>query len=41
MSNIIYPILQQIILGDLEPQKGLDTAAEQVRRLMAEGGYYG
>ncbi len=41
MSNIIYPILQQIILGDLDPQKGLDTAAEQVRRLMAEAGYYG
>ena len=41
MSNIIYPILQQIILGDLEPQKGLDTAAEQVRRLMAGAGYYG
>jgi len=40
MSNIVYPILQQIILGDLDPQKGLDTAAEQVRRLMAEGGYY-
>jgi multiple sugar transport system substrate-binding protein len=41
MSNIMYPILQQIILGDLDPQKGLDTAAEQVRRLMARAGYYG
>jgi len=41
MSNIVYPILQQIILGDLDPQKGLDTAAEQVRRLMAGAGYYG
>jgi multiple sugar transport system substrate-binding protein len=41
MSNIMYPILQQIILGDLDPQKGLDTAAEQVRRLMAGAGYYG
>jgi multiple sugar transport system substrate-binding protein len=40
MSNIVYPILQQIILGDLDLQKGLDIAAEQVRRLMAEGGYY-
>ena len=41
MSNILYPILQQIILGDVEPQKGLDDAAEQVRQMMSNAGYYG
>ena len=40
MSNILFPILQQIILGDVEPQAGLDTAAEQVRDMMAKAGYY-
>jgi multiple sugar transport system substrate-binding protein len=40
MSNILYPILQQIILGDVEPQKGLDDAAQQVRDMMAKAGYY-
>jgi hypothetical protein len=40
MSNILFPILQQIILGDVDPQSGLDTAAEQVRDMMAEAGYY-
>lgn len=40
MSNILYPILQKIILGDVEPQKGLDDAAEQVHKLMADAGYY-
>jgi len=40
MSTILYPILQQIILGDVEPQKGLDDAAEKVRKLMADAGYY-
>jgi multiple sugar transport system substrate-binding protein len=40
MSNILFPILQQIILGDVDPQTGLDTAAEQVRDMMAQAGYY-
>jgi multiple sugar transport system substrate-binding protein len=40
MSNILYPILQQIILGDVDAQAGLDTAAEQVRDMMVEAGYY-
>lgn len=40
MSTVLYPILQQIILGDVEPQKGLDDAAEKVRKLMADAGYY-
>jgi multiple sugar transport system substrate-binding protein len=41
MSNVLYPILQQIILGDTEPQAGLDQAAEEVRQLMLTSGYYG
>jgi multiple sugar transport system substrate-binding protein len=41
MSNIMYPIVQKIILGDVEPQAGLDDAAEQVREMMAKNGYYG
>ena len=40
MSNIMYPILQQIILGDAEPQAGLDQAAEQVYEMMKTAGYY-
>jgi multiple sugar transport system substrate-binding protein len=39
MSNILYPILQQIILGDTEPQKGLDEAAEKVATMMKDAGY--
>ena len=41
MSNILYPTLQQIILGDVEPQQGLDDAAEKVRQMMKGAGYYG
>ncbi len=40
MSNILYPILQQIILGDTNPQDGLDHAAEKVYDMMEESGYY-
>ncbi|MBC8255451.1 MAG: sugar ABC transporter substrate-binding protein, partial [Ardenticatenia bacterium] len=40
MSNIMYPILQKIILGDVDSQAGLDDAAEQVRDMMAKAGYY-
>lgn len=40
MSNVLYPILQQIILGDVDAQAGLDDAAQQVRDLMAKAGYY-
>jgi multiple sugar transport system substrate-binding protein len=40
MSNILYPILQQIILGDVEPQQGLDKAADDVRQMMSQAGYY-
>jgi multiple sugar transport system substrate-binding protein len=40
MSNILYPILQQIILGDVEPKQGLDDAATQVREMMSKAGYY-
>ncbi len=40
LSNILYPIVQQIILGDTDAQAGLDTAVQQVRDMMAEAGYY-
>ncbi|PJF27735.1 MAG: sugar ABC transporter substrate-binding protein, partial [Phototrophicales bacterium] len=39
-SNIFFPQLQAIILGDVEPQAGLDAAAEATRQLMADAGYY-
>jgi len=40
MSNIFYPIMQKIILGDVAPQAGLDDAATQVKKMMADAGYY-
>ncbi|HEX9114575.1 MAG TPA: extracellular solute-binding protein, partial [Anaerolineae bacterium] len=39
-SNVVYPILQKIILGDAKPQAGLDDAAAQVKKLMTDAGYY-
>ena len=40
LSNVFYPIMQQIILGDVSPQDGLDDAASQVHDLMSAAGYY-
>ena len=40
ISDLLFPVLQQIILAELEPQKGLDDAAEQVRAMMSKAGYY-
>ena len=39
-SDIVYPILQAIILGDKEPKAGLDEAAKQVEAMMKDAGYY-
>jgi multiple sugar transport system substrate-binding protein len=39
LSNILYPILQQVILGDSEPQAGLDEAATKVEEMMKGAGY--
>lgn len=39
-SNLFYPQLQAIILGDIGAQDGLDAAAEATRELMADAGYY-
>ncbi|MEO1442665.1 MAG: extracellular solute-binding protein [Chloroflexota bacterium] len=39
-SNIFYPQLQAIMLGDVSAQDGLDAAAEATRELMADAGYY-
>ncbi len=40
MSNVLYPILQKIILGDVAAQKGLDDAVVAVKKLMTDAGYY-
>jgi len=40
MSDVLYPILQSIILGDKKAQEGLDEAAVKVEKLMADAGYY-
>ena len=39
LSNIFYPIMQQIILGDTDAQTGLDEAAEKVESMMKDAGY--
>jgi multiple sugar transport system substrate-binding protein len=39
-SNLFYPILQKIILGDVTPKAGLDDAAAQTKKMMADAGYY-
>jgi multiple sugar transport system substrate-binding protein len=39
-SNVFYPKLQAIILGDVSAQEGLDQAAEETRQLMSDAGYY-
>jgi multiple sugar transport system substrate-binding protein len=39
-SDILYPILQAIILGDKDPKAGLDEAAAKVEQLMKDAGYY-
>lgn len=39
-SNILYPKVQAIMLGDIGAQEGLDQAAAETRELMADAGYY-
>lgn len=39
-SDILYPILQAIILGDKDPKAGLDEAAAKVEQMMSDAGYY-
>jgi multiple sugar transport system substrate-binding protein len=39
-SDIVYPIVQAIILGDKDPKAGLDEAAAAVEKMMSEAGYY-
>ena len=39
-SNLFYPQLQAIILGDISAQDGLDAAAAETREMMADAGYY-
>ncbi|MFN8377409.1 MAG: extracellular solute-binding protein [Anaerolineae bacterium] len=37
-SNIFYPIMQSIMVGDVTPQEGLDQAAEATHQLFVEAG---
>ncbi len=39
-SDIVYPIVQAIILGDKDPKAGLNEAATKVEAMMKERGYY-
>lgn len=39
-SDLFYPILQAIILGDKQPQAGLDEAVQKTDELMRKAGYY-
>ncbi len=39
-SNLFFPTLQAIILGDVSAEDGLNQAAEEARELMADAGYY-
>jgi multiple sugar transport system substrate-binding protein len=34
LSNILFPYLQKIILGDTSPQQGLDDAAKDITKMM-------
>jgi ABC-type glycerol-3-phosphate transport system substrate-binding protein len=40
-TNLWYPLLQSIILGDVSVEEGLADAVEQTRQLMEDAGYYG
>jgi multiple sugar transport system substrate-binding protein len=39
-SNIFYPIMQKIMLGDVDPKAGLDDVATQTHDMMSKAGYY-
>ena len=40
-TNMWFPMLQSIILGDTTVEDGLNTAVEDARQMMEEAGYYG
>lgn len=40
ISNIVYPTIQKIMLGDLTPEDGLNQAAKDARDLLDKAGYY-
>ncbi len=39
-TNLWFPQLQSIILGDVEVQKGLDKAVADTKAMMTDAGYY-
>lgn len=40
LSNILYPKLQKIILGDLTAEEGLNQAADEIETMLRDNGYY-
>jgi multiple sugar transport system substrate-binding protein len=40
ISNVLYPNLQKIMLGDLSPEDGLNAAAKEARTILEQAGYY-
>jgi len=40
ISNVVYPTIQKIMLGDVSAEDGLNTAAKDARKILEEGGYY-
>ncbi|MFC1465776.1 MAG: ABC transporter substrate-binding protein [Candidatus Brachytrichaceae bacterium NZ_4S206] len=40
LTNILTPKLQAIMLGDIDAKQGLDEAAAEVEKMLAEAGYY-
>lgn len=40
ISNVLYPKLQAIMLGDISVEDGLNKAAQEVEAIMEEAGYY-
>ncbi len=40
ISNIVYPTIQKIMLGDLTSQEGLDQAAKDAHGVLEQAGYY-
>ncbi len=40
ISNVVFPTLQKIMLGDVSAKEGLDAAAAEARQILADAGYY-
>jgi multiple sugar transport system substrate-binding protein len=40
ISNVLYPNVQKIMLGDVTPEDGLNAAAKESRTILEQAGYY-